>query len=225
MNTVYSEQPLFQFRNVGVTIDDVPRLRDLSFSAFRGEFVLLHGGTGSGKTLVLELLSGLRKPTSGEVIVAGDRINDYNDLERRSLRRSMGIMMQGGLLLEDRSVLENVLVPAIVAEESFREARARARIALDKCGLSAFSAFRPHELSAGQRQLAMLARAVVNRPALILADEPAAHLDDRNAQALIDLLGIFAQAGVTVFVASHRVLRPRNIKVRIIDLDAKRGDE
>jgi len=217
---VYSEPPLFEFRQVGVSIDDVVRLENLSFSAFRGEFMLLHGATGSGKTLVLEMLSGLRKPTEGEVIVAGDRINDYNELERRSLRRSMGLLMQGGLLLEDRSVLENVLIPAVVAEESFREARARARIALEKCGLAALADLRPHELSAGQRQLAMLARAVVNRPALILADEPAAQLDDRNAQTLIDLLGMFAQAGVTVFLASHRIPRPRNVKVRVIELDA-----
>ena len=217
---MYSEPPLFEFRQVGVSIDDVVRLENLSFSAFRGEFVLLHGATGSGKTLVLEMLSGLRKPTEGEVIVAGDRINDYNELERRSLRRSMGLLMQGGLLLEDRSVLENVLIPAVVAEESFREARARARIALEKCGLAALADLRPHELSAGQRQLAMLARAVVNRPALILADEPAAQLNDRNAQTLIDLLGMFAQAGVTVFLASHRIPRPRNVKVRVIELDA-----
>lgn len=217
---MYSEPPLFEFRQVGVSIDDVVRLENLSFSAFRGEFVLLHGATGSGKTLVLEMLSGLRKPTEGEVIVAGDRINDYNELERRSLRRSMGLLTQGGLLLEDRSVLENVLIPAVVAEESFREARARARIALEKCGLAALADLRPHELSAGQRQLAMLARAVVNRPALILADEPAAQLDDRNAQTLIDLLGMFAQAGVTVFLASHRIPRPRNVKVRVIELDA-----
>lgn len=217
---MYSEPPLFEFRQVGVSIDDVVRLENLSFSAFRGEFVLLHGATGSGKTLVLEMLSGLRKPTEGEVIVAGDRINNYNELERRSLRRSMGLLMQGGLLLEDRSVLENVLIPAVVAEESFREARARARIALEKCGLAALADLRPHELSAGQRQLAMLARAVVNRPALILADEPAAQLDDRNAQTLIDLLGMFAQAGVTVFLASHRIPRPRNVKVRVIELDA-----
>ena len=217
---MYSEPPLFEFRQVGVSIDDVVRLENLSFSAFRGEFVLLHGATGSGKTLVLEMLSGLRKPTEGEVIVAGDRINDYNELERRSLRRSMGLLMQGGLLLEDRSVLENALIPAVVAEESFREARARARIALEKCGLAALADLRPHELSAGQRQLAMLARAVVNRPALILADEPAAQLDDRNAQTLIDLLGMFAQAGVTVFLASHRIPRPRNVKVRVIELDA-----
>ncbi len=217
---MYSEPPLFEFRQVGVSIDDVVRLENLSFSAFRGEFVLLHGATGSGKTLVLEMLSGLRKPTEGEVIVAGARINDYNELERRSLRRSMGLLMQGGLLLEDRSVLENVLIPAVVAEESFREARARARIALEKCGLAALADLRPHELSAGQRQLAMLARAVVNRPALILADEPAAQLDDRNAQTLIDLLGMFAQAGVTVFLASHRIPRPRNVKVRVIELDA-----
>lgn len=217
---MYSEPPLFEFRQVGVSIDDVVRLENLSFSAFRGEFMLLHGATGSGKTLVLEMLSGLRKPTEGEVIVAGDRINDYNELERRSLRRSMGLLMQGGLLLEDRSVLENVLIPAVVAEESFREARARARIALEKCGLAVLADLRPHELSAGQRQLAMLARAVVNRPALILADEPAAQLDDRNAQTLIDLLGMFAQAGVTVFLASHRIPRPRNVKVRVIELDA-----
>ena len=213
------DSPLFEFRDVTLDIDGRRCLADFSCTAHRGEFIILKGDTGSGKTLVLELLCGLREPTAGDVIVAGDRINDFNAVERRSLRRSMGLMPQNALLLEDRTVLDNVLLPAVVADESLNEARERALIALEKCGLADVAHAFPVMLSTGQRQLAMLARAVVNRPVLILADEPAAHLDTHNAQTLINLLAAFARAGVTVVVASHQDCRPNDIEARVVTLE------
>lgn len=118
----------------------------------------------------------------------------------------MGLMMQDARLLEDRSVHENVSLPALAACESYAEARRRASLALEKCGIAQLSPARPARLSAGERQLALLARAVVNRPVVILADEPVAHLDDANARSLLALLSAFVRAGVTVIATSHEAL-------------------
>ena len=132
----------------------------------------------------------------------------------------MGLMMQEELLLEDRTVLENVMLPALAADETAQEARRRALLALNKCGADDLADLRPSSLSAGQRQIACLARAVVNRPVLILADEPATHLDKTNAQTLINLLSAFALAGVTVVAATHQHLTPEGCRSREITLSA-----
>ena len=185
----------------------------VSLTVGRGEFVLLRGPTGSGKSTVLKLLAGLVRPTSGEVIVAGDRVDHFNEMERRWLRRSMGLMMQDGRLLDDRTVHENVMLPALAAEESYAEARRRGFLALEKCGLAEHADAFPARLSAGQRQLAL-----VNRPVVILADEPVAHLDDVNGEALLALLATFARAGVTVVCASHKALTVPRAQLREIIL-------
>lgn len=213
---------LLELRNVTLDYNGRRVLEDLSFSVGRGEFVLLYGNTGSGKSTVLRLLAGLERPVYGEVIVAGDRVDRFNAAQRRWLRRSMGIMVQEGLLLEDRSVHDNVMLPALAAEESYSEARNRAMLALEKCGIARLAGQLPRELSAGQRQLVSLARAVVNRPVVILADEPVAHLDRTNARTLLDLLGAFVEAGVTVVTASHERIAPQGLPFREIPLS--RGD-
>ena len=123
-------------------------------------------------------------------------------------------MMQDGRLLDDRTVHENVMLPALAAEESYAEARRRGFLALEKCGLAEHADAFPARLSAGQRQLALLARAVVNRPVVILADEPVAHLDE----ALLALLATFARAGVTVVCASHKALTVPRAQLREIIL-------
>lgn len=217
MNSV---TPLLELRHVTVIYDHRPVISNFSMIVERGEFVLMHGDTGSGKSTILRLLSGLTQPTHGEVYVAGDRVDLFRAEERRWLRRSMGMMLQDSLLLSDRSVLDNVMLPAIVAEESFNEARRRAKLALGKCGIDHLSANFPHQLSAGQRQLTRLARAVVNRPAVILVDEPIVHLDRNNAETLLALLGAFVTAGVTVLCASHDRIAPRNIPVHEIQLSS-----
>lgn len=219
-----TQAPLLELRRVSVDYGGgAAALSSVSLSAAQGEFILLHGPTGCGKSTVLRLLAGLVKPTSGEVIVAGDRVDRFSEMQRRWLRRSMGLMVQEGALLDDRSVHENVMLPALAAEESFGEARRRAMLALEKCGIADLAALRPARLSAGQRQLAMLARAVVNRPVVILADEPVAHLDEANAQTLLDLLAAFVNAGVTVIAASHERLRPQDVPFREISLPAPHG--
>ena len=198
-----TEETLLELRNVTAAYDGRTVFENLSLSVGRGEFVLLHGNTGCGKSTVLRLLAGLERPTTGEIIVAGDRVDRFNEVQRRWLRRSMGLMVQEGLLLDDRSIHDNVMLPALAAEESFGEARSRALLALEKCGIAELATQLPRHLSAGQRQLVNLARAVVNRPVVILADEPVAHLDKSNARTLLDLLGAFVEAGASAVVNIH----------------------
>ena len=125
-----TEAPLLQLNGVSVVYDGHAVIDDLSLEVGRGEFVVIHGSTGCGKSTILRLFAGLIDPTKGEVVVAGDRIDEFDEAQRRWLRRSMGLMMQEELLLEDRTVLENVMLPALAADETAQEARRRALLAL-----------------------------------------------------------------------------------------------
>lgn len=212
------EEPLLELQNVSVQFGSSTSISDLSMVIHRGEFVLLRGRTGCGKSTILKLIAGIINPSQGKVVVAGDRVDKFNDVQRRWLRRSIGMMVQERLLLEDRSVLENVMLPSLAAEESFSESRRRALVALEKCGINQLSNLLPGTLSAGQAQLVGLARAVVNRPVLILVDEPVAHLDRHNAEILLNLLAQFVKAGVTVLAASHEYIQLDGVQTREIKL-------
>ena len=223
LNADMSDSPLIELRSVSLNYGNHAALDRLTLSVRRGEFVVLHGSTGCGKSTVLHLIAGLIKPSEGEVIVAGDRGDLFDDAQRRWLRRSRGLMMQEGQLLSERSVIDNVMLPALAADEAISEAKRRAFLALGKCGIADLAEMKPRTLSAGQRQLVCLARAVVNRPVLILADEPVAHLDETNADTLVNLLGAFSSAGVTVIVATHQHLAPENCRSREITMHAPTG--
>lgn len=220
----HEENPLVELSRVSLNFDDLQVLQDVSIKIYRGEFVVLHGSTGCGKSTVLRMIAGLLLPSSGSVRVAGEDVQEFSSLQRRWLRRAIGLMMQDSPLLEDRNILENVMLPALAADYSIEEARRRALSALSRCHMSEWAHAMPIDLSSGQRQQVSLARAVVNEPVLILADEPAAHLDGNNAQTLINLLGEFASAGVTVIVASHLLLAPYCIDYREIKFAAPRGN-
>ncbi|MBQ5767169.1 MAG: ATP-binding cassette domain-containing protein [Burkholderiaceae bacterium] len=222
-NALIQEEPLVELSHVFLNFDNLQVLQDVSIKIYRGEFVVLHGSTGCGKSTVLRLISGLLLPTAGAIRVAGEDIQDFSNLQRRWLRRAIGLMMQNSPLLEDRTILENVMLPALAAEATIDEARQRAVSALARCHMSEWAQAKPVDLSSGQRQQVCLARAVVNQPVLILADEPAAHLDAANAQNLINLLGEFANAGVTVIVASHLLLAPQDVDYREIKFAAPQG--
>lgn len=211
---------LIELQNVDLHYGQRSVLKNLTFSIKSGEFVLIYGGTGTGKSTLCRLLAGLIRPSAGQLLLAGDRVDLFNEVQLRWLRRSMGLMTQEYSLLSDRSVLDNVMLPALVAEEPEREARRRARQALSKCGLEGMEELRPSSLSVGQRQLACLARAVVNRPVMIIADEPLAQLDKQNTQTLLSLLSSFASAGVTVIMTSHRRLPYSVPGLNEISLDA-----
>jgi cell division transport system ATP-binding protein len=179
-----------------------PVLEDLSFSLGRGEFIVLTGTSGAGKSTVLHLITGVLASDGGRVSVAGEEPARLRGAARAALRRAMGVVPQDLHLLADRSVLENVMLPALAAGLGRGAARARALAALGRVGLRD-GAGSPQSLSGGEQQRAALARALVNRPALLLVDEPTAYLDKRAAAELLSLLDAFAQAGVSVLMASH----------------------
>jgi cell division transport system ATP-binding protein len=193
-------------------------LSEVSFAIGRSEFVLLAGPGGAGKSTVLRLIAALEVPTSGRVIVGGEDIARLRPRALPFLRRSMGVVLQDPMLLDDRSVLENVMLPALASGLPAPHAEERARAALARVGLDAFTA-RPHELASGEQQRAALARAIVNRPALVLVDEPTAHLDAASTASVLQLLEQFAVAGVTVIVASHDESIGVPARARTIRLD------
>jgi len=198
-------------------------LSEATFTLERGEFVLLAGPSGAGKSTVLRLICGLELPTAGRITVAGEDLV----LMRRSalplLRRSLGVVLQNLMLLDDRSVLENVALPALAAGSSHAEARERALAALARVSLDpAATRSRPSALSGGEQQRVALARAIVNRPALVLADEPTAHLDAGGALQLLELLEQFALAGVTVLMATHGETAPVPNRARVLRIEAGR---
>lgn len=222
--TPTSTDPLVELSHVCLAFEENKKvLNDVSIKIYRGEFVVLHGDTGCGKSSVLYLIAGLLNPTSGSVQVVGENVQDFTSIQRRWLRRAIGLMLQNSALLEDRTILENVMLPALAADVSTDEARQAAYAALARCHIADTAEKMPIDLSSGQRQKVCLARAVVNQPVLILADEPAAHLDANNAQTLIDLLGEFSSAGVTVIVASHLLVVPSDIAYREVKFASCEG--
>lgn len=180
-------------------------LSDFNLRVARGEFVALTGMSGAGKSTVLRLAAALEAPSTGRILI-GDE--DLGTLRRAAIpvfRRSIGVVPQDVMLLNDRSVIANVMLPAHAAGLDRSECERRARAALERVGADAgqIGELRPRQLSGGEQQRVALARAVVNKPALLLVDEPTAHLDAAAAQSFLALLEHFATAGVSVLLASH----------------------
>jgi cell division transport system ATP-binding protein len=195
---------MIAFERVGKRFGSAPAvIEDLSLTVARGEFVRLSGPSSTGKSTVLRMIAALEIPTAGKVRVNDVDVAGLRPRARAALRRTMGIVPQQLLLLPDRSALDNVMLPALSAGLPLKEARARALAALERVGVRETASV-PTLLSGSAQQRVALARAIVNRPALLLADEPTANLDDAATEAMTLLLAEFAAAGVTVVIASHR---------------------
>ncbi len=213
--------PLIVFDRVDKSYGDRSVLSQLSFSIARNQFVLLSGPSGAGKSTVLKLIAALERPSAGSITVAGEPLARLKPRMLPALRRSMGIVLQDLMLLDDRSVLENVALPCAAAGIALRESLARAATALHRVGLDeAAGRSYPRELSGGEQQRAALARALVNHPALLLVDEPTAHLDPIAAAQVVHLLEQFVVAGVTVVMASHGESVSLPARTRVIALEA-----
>ncbi len=212
--------PIVSFNRVGKRYPDgYEALRDASFAIEAGDFAFLTGHSGAGKTTALKLIPAIERATAGAVLVNGQNVGALREAALPFLRRSLGLVFQDQRLLHDRNVFENAMLPLQICGEPPREATRRVRAALDKVGLAGREKAMPVMLSGGEQQRLCIARAVVNRPGILLADEPTANLDSAAAAEVMEIFRAFNQVGVTVLVASHDAALVDRFGTRAVRLD------
>ncbi len=197
-------------------------LADINFRVEPGEFVFVSGPSGAGKSTLLKLIGGLEPPSRGTVHVNGHRIDKMPSRARPYLRRAVGVILQDTHLLYDRNAINNVLLPLAVAGLETRLAGTRARAAMEKVGLSGKEDLNPIEMSGGEQQRLAIARAIVNRPAILIADEPTANLDQESARRIMEVFRDFNRVGVTTLIASHDQALMAAYTSRTLRIDAGR---
>lgn len=193
-------------------------LHDVSFEISAGEMVCIAGHSGAGKTTLVKLISTIEAPTAGSLVVNGQNLSALRRAALPYIRRNFGLIFQDQKLLFDRSALENVLLPLEIVGQPYREAVRRAQAALDKVGLLDRAKANPVALSGGEQQRLAIARAVVNRPAVLVADEPTGNLDAESAAQIFAIFESFHQVGVTVIIATHDQNCIAHFKPRLLRL-------
>ncbi|MDC0069197.1 cell division ATP-binding protein FtsE [Gammaproteobacteria bacterium] len=178
-------------------------LSRVSFELADGEMSFLTGHSGAGKSTLMKLIILMERASQGQVIVNGTNLNRVSRRQIPALRRNVGVVFQNHQLLFDRTVYDNVALPLTIAGFSPKEVGRRVRAALSKVGLSDKEKKYPVALSGGEQQRVGIARAVVNKPPLLLADEPTGNLDPELSQEIMDLFSQFNQVGVSVLIATH----------------------
>jgi len=176
-------------------------LKNIAFTIKLGEMVFITGHSGAGKSTLLRLIAAIERPTSGGIIVNNKNVSTLKGRAIPFLRRNLGMVFQDQKILFDRSVFDNVLLPLQICGFDHRSATGRVRAALDKVGLLDREKARPITLSGGERQRLCIARAVVNRPSILIADEPTANLDADYTRDIMNMFKSFHQVGVTVLIA------------------------
>ena len=194
-------------------------LRDVSFEIGDGEMVFITGHSGAGKSTLFRLLAAIERPTSGSIVINGQNLAALRRSAIPYLRRNFGLVFQDQKLLFDRSALDNVLLPLAILGLPQREAQRRARAALDKVGLLDREKALPIALSGGEQQRLAIARAVVGRPAILLADEPTANLDSETAADILEIFRAFHQVGVTLIIATHDPQWMARLAPRVLRLE------
>jgi len=197
-------------------------LKNATFELAQGEMAFLTGHSGAGKSTLLKLIAAIERPNSGTVLVNNQNVGVLNNAALPYLRRNLGIIFQDHKLLFDRTVFDNVLLPLEICGFDSRESSKRVRAALDKVGLLKQEKTNPIALSGGEQQRLCIARAIVNRPTILLADEPTGNLDADYAQEIMGIFKSFHQVGVTLLISTHDSSVLRDTGIRVIAL--KQGE-
>lgn len=194
-------------------------LANLSFSLERGEFAFITGHSGAGKSTLLKLILGIERPSGGRLIVNGADLGALTAKDLPAHRRQIGTVFQDHQLLNDRSVFDNVALPLEISGFNRRDSQRRVRAALDTVGLLSKEKLNPAALSGGEQQRVGIARAVVNTPKLILADEPTGNLDPALSAEIMEVFARFVSVGVTLLVASHDTALIESLGYRTLTLE------
>jgi cell division transport system ATP-binding protein len=200
-------------------------LSTVNLAIEQGELVFLTGHSGAGKSTLLKLIAAIERPTSGMVSVNGQNISRLSQRAVPYLRRNIGLVFQDHKLLFDRNVIENVVLPLDIAGLDRRESLKRARAVIDKVGLLKREKAKPMSLSGGEQQRLCIARALVSRPALLLADEPTGNLDSGYAADIMSMFRDFHQVGTTLVIATHDDRAIDALGGRTLRLDHGKVDE
>ncbi|HDS1735854.1 MULTISPECIES: lipoprotein-releasing ABC transporter ATP-binding protein LolD [Pseudomonas] len=219
-----SDKAVLSCRNLGKSYDEGPEsvqvLANLQLELQPGERVAIVGSSGSGKSTLLNLLGGLDTPTTGSVWLAGEQLSALGERARGLLRnRALGFVYQFHHLLAEFTALENVCMPLLIGRTPIPEARERAEALLKRVGLGHRLSHKPAELSGGERQRVAIARALVNRPGLVMLDEPTGNLDHHTAQGIQELMRELSSASQTAFlVVTHDLNLARQMD-RVLKLE------
>ncbi|MBI0036651.1 MULTISPECIES: lipoprotein-releasing ABC transporter ATP-binding protein LolD [Gilliamella] len=220
-------QPLLSAKNLyktykeGKMVTEV--LKNVSFDIYPQSLLAIIGSSGSGKSTLLHLLGGLDKPTSGEIIFKSQQLNRLSEQEKAHLRnQEIGFVYQFHHLLPDFTALENVAMPLLIAGTSPNEAKKRAMAMLESVNLVKRANHRPAELSGGERQRVAIGRALINNPALVMADEPTGNLDKSTADAIFDLLiKLNREHGTAFLVVTHDLVLANKLDQQLIMSDGQ----
>lgn len=193
-------------------------LDNLNFQLNKGEFAFLTGHSGAGKSTLLKLIAAIETPSNGQITIADQHLNRLKPRHIPYLRRQIGMILQSSNLLMDRTVADNIALPLVISGLTQKEIQSRVRAVLAKVSLPNREKYFPYELSSGEQQRVAIARAIVNKPPLLIADEPTGNLDPGLAAEIMQLFEQFNNLGMTVLIASHDLALIKRLKHRVITL-------
>lgn len=193
-------------------------LKNIFFTIKQGEMVFITGNSGAGKSTLLKLIGAIERPTTGGIIVNDQNVSKLKNSAIPFLRRNLGMVFQGQKILFDRSVFDNVVLPLQICGFEYQSAAGRVRAALDKVGLLSKEKALPITLSGGEQQRLCIARAVVNRPSILIADEPTTYLDPSYTKDIMNMFKSFQQVGVTVLITTPTAELLESPQYRILSL-------
>lgn len=194
-------------------------LQNINLHIGKGEMVFITGHSGAGKSTLLKLIMLIERVSSGQLLINGQNLTRFSRRQIPYLRRNIGMIFQNPMLLAEHTIFENVALPLIIAGHDPFDISKRVRASLDKVSLLDKAKLYPVELSTGEQQRVGIARAVVNKPPLVLADEPTGNLDPKLSKEIMDLFAEFSEVGVSVVIASHDISLIKKLRHRIVTLE------